>query len=75
MLLTADLFLNNSFKVFVKMKGLWEGRGSKLIKHLEMHNVMATGNEKQLRFVTHLDVNSEHVAAAAAAFSAFPDKD
>jgi hypothetical protein len=57
------------------MRGLWEGRGSNLLKHLELHNVLATGNDKQLRFVTHLNVNSDHVAAAEAAFSSFTHSD
>jgi hypothetical protein len=57
------------------MRGLWEGRGSKLLKHLQLHNVLATGSDKLLRFVTHLNVNSDHVAAASAAFSSFSDTD
>ncbi len=59
----------------MNMKGPWEGRGSKLVKHLSSHNVFATGNDKQLRFVTHLNVNMDHVVAASTAFSSFPDRD
>jgi hypothetical protein len=55
------------------MRGLWEGRGAKLIKHLESQNVLVTGNDKQLRFVTHLNVNSVHVAAVSAAFATFSE--
>ena len=58
---------------FVKMRGLWNERGSKLTNHLKQHNVLVTGNDKQLRFVTHLNVSAEHIAAAAEAFSTFPD--
>ena len=53
------------------MRGLWEGAGSRLLTHLKTHNVLATGNDKQLRFVTHLNVNANHVDAASAAFSSF----
>ena len=64
-------FCLNYLQVFVKMRGQWEGAGSRLLAHLKSHNVLATGNDKQLRFVTHLNVEADHIAAASAAFSSF----
>ena len=73
MLFGFHFCLSNYVQVFVKMRGLWDARGSELVSHLKRYNVLATGNDKQLRFVTHLNVTAEHVAAASDAFSSFPD--